>query len=208
MYSTENSFNSTFIKYEGYFILKGSIGHEIRTTVRIRWSFAHVCCAMSLVCPSIATHRTSQFRAGNEPVNTPKTVESPAKCGVRAVIRFLLFRTSDEGKFVLRYCPFDDNAPPYISAATKWLLKRFRWEVFDQPPLSARTWLPVIIISFLVLNGRRRTKFWHAELQTSVKNWLKGQAAGFYLVLESWTTLRNMPMSERRLCREVVGRCG
>ena len=43
-----------------------------------------------------------------------------------------------------------DNTQPHTAAATVRLLKRFRWEVFDHPPSSARTWLPVIFISFLV----------------------------------------------------------
>ena len=54
----------------------------------IRWSFAEICCAISLVCPSAAIHRTCQFWTRSEPWNMPKTVESPAKWGVRAVIRF------------------------------------------------------------------------------------------------------------------------
>ena len=70
-----------------------------------------------------------------------------------------------------------DSARQYYAAATKRLLQ---WEVFDHPPSSAWTWLPVISISFLIRNGRRRTTFWHNELQTSVKNWLKAQVAGFY----------------------------
>ena len=52
----------------------------------------------------------------------------------------------------------------------------FRWEVFDRPPSSARSWLPVILIYFLVWNGRRRTTFWHNELQSSVENCLKAHA--------------------------------
>ena len=72
------------------------------------------------------------------------------------------------------------NARPHTAAAKKRLLKRFRWEVFNHPPSSAWTWLPVIFISFLVWNCRRRTTFWHNELQTSVENWLKAQAVGFY----------------------------
>ena len=73
-----------------------------------------------------------------------------------------------------------DNARPHTAAATKRFLKRFRWEMFDHPPSSTRTCLPMMFISFLVRNGRRRTTFWHNELQTSVVNWLKAQAAGFY----------------------------
>ena len=73
-----------------------------------------------------------------------------------------------------------DNIRPHTAAATERLLKHFRWEAFDHPPSSARTWLPVIFISFLVWNGHRRTTFWHNELQTSVENWLKAHEAGIY----------------------------
>ena len=141
-----------------------------------------MCCAMSLVCPSIAIHRTYQFwvRLRTEPVNIPKTIESPAECGVRAVIRFLY---SEQAKrdVVLRYCP-----PSWqilgrtLQLQQKRLLESFRWAVFDHPPSSARTWFPVIFIFFLVWNGRRSTTFWHNKLQNSVENWLKAQVAGFY----------------------------
>ena len=151
------------------YIFQSPFGCEIRITVRIRWIFGQMCCAMSLVCPSIATHRTCQFWARSEPVNIPKTIESPAKCGVRAVIRFF-YSEQATGNVVLR---------PHTAAATKRLLKCFRWEVFDHPPSSARTWLPVIFISFLVRNSCRRT-FWHKEVQTSVENCLKAQAADLY----------------------------
>ena len=107
-----------------------------------------------------------------------KTIESPAKCAVRAVIRILYLEQATRN-VVFRYC-HHDNAWPHAPAATKRLLKSFRCEVFDHQPSSARTWLPVIFISFLVRNGRRRTTFWHNELKTSVENWLKAQAAGFY----------------------------
>ena len=73
-----------------------------------------------------------------------------------------------------------DNARPHTAAATKRPLKRFRWEVFDHPPSSVRTWFLVIFISFLVWNDRRRRTCWHNELQTSVENWLKAHAADFY----------------------------
>ena len=59
---------------------------------------------MSLGCQSIATHRTCQFWARSEPVNMPKAIESPGKCGVRAVFRF--FYSGKATKNVgLRYCP-------------------------------------------------------------------------------------------------------
>ena len=90
--------------YEDYFFFQGPIGHEIRTTVRIRWSFVQICCAISLVCPSIATHHTCQFWARSEPINILKTIESPAKCGVCAVIQ-LLYSEKATRNVVLRYCP-------------------------------------------------------------------------------------------------------
>ena len=57
----------------------------------------------SLICPSIVTHHTCQFWARSEPVNMPKTILSPSKCGVRAVIRFL-YSESVTKNAVLRYC--------------------------------------------------------------------------------------------------------
>ena len=139
-----------------------------------------MCGAMCLVCPSITTHHTCQFSAPSEHVNMPKTIEFPTKCGSACCNSIPLFRTSDE-----ECCPqvlsfFHVSARPHTAAVTKGLLKRFRWEVFDHPPSSARTWLPVIFISFLVWNVHRRTTFWHNELQTSVENCLKAQAAVFY----------------------------
>ena len=80
------------------------IGREFRTTVRIRWSFAQLCCTMSLICLSITTHHTCQFWVHSEPINMPKTIESPNKCGVRAIIRFL-YSEQVTRNVVLRYCP-------------------------------------------------------------------------------------------------------
>ena len=169
-------FISSFV-IRGLYFFQGPIGREIRTTVRIRWSFAQMWCAMSLVWPSIATHSTYQFWERSESVNMPKTIESPAKCAVRAEIRFLY---SEKWRGMLSSgTVLHDSARLHTAAATKRLLKRFRSEVFDHPPPSARTWLPVIFISFLLWNGRRKTTFWYNELQTSVENWLKAQAAGF-----------------------------
>ena len=94
----------TLTKCEGYFFFQDPIDREIRTTVRIRWSSVQMCCAMSLVCLSIATHRTCQFWARSEHVNVHKTIQSPAKCGVCAVIRFLYSEQATRN-VVLRYCP-------------------------------------------------------------------------------------------------------
>ena len=138
-----------------------------------------MCCAMTLVCPSIATHRSCQFWTRSEPVKTPKTIETPVKCGVLAVIRFLYSEPATRNG-VLRYCPSSWQCSAAYCSCNKEAPNFFRKEVFDHPPLSARTWLPVIFISFLVWNSRRRIPLWHNELQTSVENWLKAQAAGFY----------------------------
>ena len=87
----------------GLFFFQGPISRKIKTTVRIRWSFIQMCCTMSLVCPSITTHRTCQFWMRSEPLNMPKTIESRAKCGVRAVIR-ILYSEQATRNVVLRYC--------------------------------------------------------------------------------------------------------
>ena len=147
--------------YEGFFY--DPIGREIGTTVTITWSFAQMCCAMSLICPSIATHRTCQFWARIEPVNIPETIETSAKWGVRGVNRFLY---SEQGRGILSsgIVLLHDNARPHTTAATKRHMKCFWWEVFDHPPSYARTWLPVIFTSCLFWNCRSRTEFWHNEL--------------------------------------------
>ena len=68
-----------------------------------------------------------------------------------------------------------------LQAATKRLLKHFRWEVFDHPPYS-----PDLAPSdfHLFPHMKRSLGGQHFgtdnELQTSVKKWLKAQAAGFY----------------------------
>ena len=131
------------------------------------------------VCPSVATHRICQFWARSEPINISKTIVSlqmwSASCN-----SIPLFRKKRGGMLSSGIVLLHENARPHTAAATKRLLKRPRWEVFDHPPSSSRTWLPVIFISFLVWNGRGRKTFWHNELRTSVENWLKAQAAGFY----------------------------
>ena len=73
-----------------------------------------------------------------------------------------------------------DNTRPHTAAAIKRLRKRFRWEVFDHPPSYARTWLPVIIISFLYETVVGKQHFVTMSWQTNVENLLKAQAAGFF----------------------------
>ena len=144
---------------------------------------------MCLVCPSVATHLTCQFWARSEPVNMPKTIVSRQMWSA-CYNSIPLFRKFDEDVVLLHLI-----VRPHTAAATKRLLKRSRWEVIDHPPSSACTWLPVIFISFRVWNCRRRTRVWYNEVQTSVENWLKAQAAGCYdkvaamtRVFESWYT--------------------
>ena len=134
-----------------------------------------MCCAMFLVCPSIAIHRTYQFWARSESVNMPKTICSSAKCGVPAVFRFLYSEQATRNA-ALRHCPSWQCSATYCSCNKVAPEPFSMWSVWS----STGAWLPVIFISFLVWNCRRRTKFWHNELQTSVKNWLKAQASGFY----------------------------
>ena len=136
---------------------------------------------MSLVCPSIAIHRTCQFWAHSEPVNVPKTIERVSRQMWSACCNSIpLFGTSDE-----------ECCPKVLSFFMTMLVsilqpqQRGSWSDFDAKCLITdhhppRTWFSVIFISFLIWKGRRRTTFWHNELQTSVENWLKTQAAGFY----------------------------
>ena len=153
-----------------------------------------MCYAIFPVCPSITTHSTCQFWASSEPVNLPKT-KSQAKSGVRAVIRFLYSEQATRN-VVLRYCPSS-----WQCSAAYCRCNKEACEEFDHPPSSARTWLPVIFISFLIWNGDsdRGTKFWHNELQTSVEKWLKAQVAGFYD--ESIENL--VPHYKKCLCRRI-----
>ena len=131
----------------------------------------------NVVCPSGAwfenrPHSTPPIRLAWNPKHVivqwvgigTHTIESPPKCRVHAVIQFLYSDQAMRNVVFIHY-----SAWPHTAAATKRLLKRFRWEVFDHPPPSAQTWLPVIFISFLVWNGHRTT-FWHNELQTNIEN--------------------------------------
>ena len=170
-----------FVYFEvirGLFLFQGPIGREIRTTMRIRWSFAQMCCTISLVCPLIATHRICQFWAHSEPINMPKTIRVSCQMWNACCNSFPLFQNKQWGMLSSGIVLLHDNARPHNAAATKRLLKRFRWEVFDHPPSSTRTWLPVIFISFLVWNSHRRTTFWHRaadqhrELAESTGSWL------------------------------------
>ena len=95
--------NNLMLWYTRAIFFQGPIGREIRTIVRIRWCFAQMCCTMSLVYPSITTHRTCQFWARSEPLNMPKTIVS-RQIWSACYNSIPLFRKSD-GNVVLVYCP-------------------------------------------------------------------------------------------------------
>ena len=120
-----------------------------------------------------------------------------------------LFRTSDEEYWPQVLSFFMTTLGRIMQLQQRGSLSVFDGKCFYHPPSSARTWFPVIFISFLVWDGRRRTTFWHSELQTSIENWQK-KADGFY---DEGTgklvpCYEKMSTSERRLCREVAGTCG
>ena len=160
-----------------------------------------MCCPMSLVCPSFATHSTCQFWARSEPVNTPKTIEFPAKCGVHAVIRFLYSEKATRN-VVLRCCP-----PSWqILGRTLQLLRSDSCSVFDlhHPPrpvsllFSSLSWYETVVGGqhFGSMTCRPAS-----ELAGSIGGWLLWR--GYWKVD---TTLRKMSTPERRLCTEVVGK--
>ena len=80
------------------------MGRGIKTTVKIRWSFAQMCCALSLVRLSMASHSICQSWARSEHVSMPKTIESPAKCEMRVLIRFLYAEGCNAAAIHRRMC--------------------------------------------------------------------------------------------------------
>ena len=91
---TDNTIFSGCAIYEGYFFFK------VRSVAKLepQWESDE------------ALHNASsmpvnwQFWANSEPVNMPITIETPVKCGVRAVIWFLYSEKATRN-VVLRYCP-------------------------------------------------------------------------------------------------------
>ena len=130
-----------------FFLFQVPIGYKIRTTLRIRWSFVQMWCTMSLVYPSIATHHTCQFWVRSEPVNMLKTIESPAKCGVCAVIWFLYSKQATRN-VVLRYCPSSWQCLATYCSCNKEAPEAFLMGSVWLPISSAQTWLPVIFLLF------------------------------------------------------------
>ena len=112
-----------------------------------------MCCAMSLVCPPIATHHTCQFWVRNEPVNMTKTIKSPAKCGVHAVI-WLLYSQQTTRNVVLRYCPSSWQCSAAHCSCNKEASEEFLMGSVWSLTIIRQTWLLVIFISLLVWNDR------------------------------------------------------
>ena len=149
-------------EYTKAIFFQGPIGRKIRTTVTIRWSFAQMCCVMSLVCSSIASQHTSQFWARSEPVNMPKTIESPPKCGVRAVIRFLYSEKATRN-VVLRYCPSSWQCSTAHCCCNREVPEAFSMGSVWSPTIIRPNLAPCDFHLF-IWNGRKRTTFWHNEL--------------------------------------------
>ena len=165
----------------GLFSFQGLIVCEIRTTVRIRWSFVQMCCAMSLVSTSIATHRICQFWAHSEPIN------------MRAVIQFL-YSEQAMRNVVLRYCPSSWQYSAAYCSCNK-----------EAPPGLDSLWFSSLSSYETVIGGQLAQ--WAAdqcrELAESTGGWLLWW--GYWKL---GTMLWKMSMSEHRLCREVAGRWG
>ena len=168
----------------GLFLFQGPIGREIRTTVRISWSYAQMYCAMSLVCSSIATHLTCQFWARSEPVDMHKTTVSRQMWSECCNSIPLFIKCNEE------FCPqvltYMTNPRPHTAAATKRLLQRFRWEVFGHPPSTARAW--PLWFSFLslyetVVGGQLGTM---SCRPTKRIGWKHRRLASMTRVLENW----------------------
>ena len=147
-----------FIRGIFYFFFQDPIGRELRTTVRIKRSFSQMCCIKSLVCP-----RSRHIALVNsERVVSPQTClkqEYHAKCGVRAVIRFIyseqatrnvVFRHCPSSwQWSAAYCSCNNEAPEAFSMGSVWS------STFIRPDLA-----PCDFHLFpRMKQGRRRTNF-------------------------------------------------
>ena len=117
-----------------------------------------------------------QFWARSEPVNIPKTIKCPAKCEVRAVIRFLYSENATRN-VLLRYCPSTWQCSAAHCRCNKEEPEAFSMGSVWSPTITSPDLTPCDFHLFPLM---RRTIFWYNELQTSVENRLKAQAAGFY----------------------------
>ena len=162
---------------------------------------------MSLVCPWIATHHTCQFWVRSEPVNMPRTIESPAKCGVSVVIPFLY---SEQGTRSPQVLFFFMTMLGHILQ----LQQKIFWSVFGGKCLITHHHAPGLgslwfssLSSYETVVGGQHLAQWAADQRREL---LKAQT-GCLLWRGYWkvgTTLRKMSTSERLLCREVAGGCG
>ena len=129
----------------------------------------------------------------SEPVNMPKTIEPPAKCAVRAVIRFLYSEKATRN-VVLRYCP-----SPWQYSAAHCSCNKQTPEAFVHSPSSARTRMK-----------RSKEDYILAQLATDQCRELAESTGGWLLWQGYWkvgTTLWNICTSKRRLCKEIADRC-
>ena len=147
------------------------------------------------LCAMIATHCICQFWERSEPINMPKTIAPPTKCGVCAVIQFLYFRTSDE------------ECPQVLFFLTIFgrilqLQQRGSWGIFDgkcliahhhQPRLGSR-WFSSLSSYETVVGGQHLAQSaadQHRELAESTGSWLLWQGN-----CKIGTKLWKMTMSE------------
>ena len=138
-----------------------------------------MCCAVFLVCLSIATYHTCQLWMHSEHIYMSKTIESPAKCDMGAVIKFLYSEQATRN-VVIRHCPSWQCLVTHTVAATKRLLQCFWWEEFDLTtiqPGCGSLWFSSLS-SYETMS--RRTTFWHRqwdatqhrEMAESTEDWL------------------------------------
>ena len=134
-----------------------------------------MCCAMSLVCPSIATHHTCQFWACSEPINMPKNNRLSRQMWSVCCYSIPLFRKCDK------------ECCPQVLSFFMTILGRILQQQQRAPEAFSlgSVWSPTIVHSDLApcdfhLFLHMNQSYLHNELQTSVENWLKAQVASFY----------------------------
>ena len=92
-----------------------------------------------------------------------------------------------------------DNAWVQIVAATKGLLQRYRWEVFDHPPYSQQRLHSLWFSSLPSHETMDRTEFWHRQWVTDKCSKLVESTDSYLLWQQNWkvnTTLRKMSTLE------------
>ena len=159
-----------------YFLFQGPISHAMKTIVKIRWSFAQIGCAVYLLCPSNMSHGTCQFRV----LSGPKTIKSPTKCDVHAANRSL-YSEQTTRNVVIRHCTSSWQCSAAQCSCNKEVPAAFLMGRFDHPPYNpdlATSDFHLFPCMKLCLRGQHFGN--DNELQTSIENWLKAQAAGFH----------------------------